>query len=100
MSTFGERLREERLLRKLTQQALADQIAVDRKTVNRWENGISRPSTDNLEALAVALRFDMAYLITGQRAPALPAATAPAPAAPAPSRPSFFARLLACLRGH
>lgn len=49
---FGNRLREVRTARGLTQTELAERIGVSRKTVNTVENGIFVPST--LIALALA----------------------------------------------
>jgi putative transcriptional regulator len=50
------RLREERELRGLTQEALADRIGVSRKTINTIENGRFVPST--ILALRLAETLD------------------------------------------
>jgi transcriptional regulator with XRE-family HTH domain len=99
MTTRGQRLREERLRLDLSQAKLGAACGVCRATQINYERDARSPDAEYLASAHYA-GVDVLYVITGQRAPALPAATAPAPAASAPSRPSFFARLLACLRGH
>ena len=38
---FGERLKQAREKKGMTQQTLADRLFVTRQTVSRWENGVS-----------------------------------------------------------
>lgn len=52
---LGNRLREERTARGLTQAGLAERVGVSRKTVNTVENGIFIPSTLLALRLARAL---------------------------------------------
>jgi putative transcriptional regulator len=52
---LGNRLREERSARGLTQAGLAELVGVSRKTVNTVENGIFIPSTLLALRLARAL---------------------------------------------
>ena len=49
IGTMIQRLREQQ---NLTQKALAERLAVSDKTISKWENGTSDPSTSNLIALA------------------------------------------------
>lgn len=63
--TLGNRLKEVRTVRGLTQAELAERIGVSRKTVNTVENGVFVPST--LLALTIAAELkvnveDMFYL--------------------------------------
>ena len=53
-ATFGVVLRVER--GRVTQQGLADAAGLDRRTVDRLENGRRRPSTVSIWRLARALR--------------------------------------------
>jgi putative transcriptional regulator len=52
---FGNRLRDLRAERDLTQAALAERVGVSRKTINTVENGIFVPSTLLALKLARAL---------------------------------------------
>ncbi|HEY0105020.1 MAG TPA: helix-turn-helix transcriptional regulator [Rhizomicrobium sp.] len=65
---LGNRLREARSSRNLTQADLAAQIGVSRKTINTVENGVFVPSTTLALALAQTLELrveDLFYLIDG-----------------------------------
>jgi len=57
-------LRERRLARGLTQEALADLVGVSRKTINTVENGRFIPSTLLALQLAKALRSRVEDLFT------------------------------------
>lgn len=50
--TLGERLKQERVSHKMTQEFVAETIGVSRQAVSKWENGASDPSTSNLFAIA------------------------------------------------
>jgi putative transcriptional regulator len=52
---LGNRLREARTARDLTQAALAELVGVSRKTINTVENGVFVPSTTLALKLARAL---------------------------------------------
>lgn len=52
---FGRAVRKYRLFRNLTQEELAEQTELDRKTISRLENGLYSPSLDNIWAIAYAL---------------------------------------------
>jgi len=60
---FGRRLRETRIQKKLTQQALADKIKVELRTYQRYEQGSREPSFATLLALADALDVSTDYLL-------------------------------------
>ena len=51
-TTLGEKLRENRVRCKMSQEFVAEAVGVSRQAVSKWENGISDPSTSNLIALA------------------------------------------------
>jgi transcriptional regulator with XRE-family HTH domain len=71
---FGERLKELRDRRRLTQDGLASQVGVSRQTISNWETGTSAPNAVDLPPLARALRLTIAELyedlpLEGPRAP-------------------------------
>ncbi len=48
---MGERIKQLRQRRHLSQEAVAEKLQVSRQAVTKWENGRSMPSTANLLAL-------------------------------------------------
>ena len=60
---LAERLNELRLERELSQAALADYAGVDRKTINRIENGHFSPALDTIVRLSVALDISPSELL-------------------------------------
>jgi putative transcriptional regulator len=63
---LGNRLKDARTARNLTQAELADRIAVSRKTINTVENSVFVPSTTLALALAKVLELrveDLFFLI-------------------------------------
>jgi transcriptional regulator with XRE-family HTH domain len=59
----GERIRQVRLHRNLTQERLAEFAGMDRQAINRLENGHTSPMLDTLIRLADALDVDLAELV-------------------------------------
>ena len=64
MSTYGERLKHERLRLKLTQAQLADAGGVGRHAQSCYERDITLPRADYLSAITL-LGIDVLYIITG-----------------------------------
>jgi transcriptional regulator with XRE-family HTH domain len=67
MNTIGERIKDVRSSKQMSQQMLADSVGVKRATVSQWEIGDTknlRPT--NLLAVADALHLSMRWLITGR----------------------------------
>ena len=60
----GERLKELRQQRQLTQLELAEQVSVDRVTIARLETGTRNPSMDLLLRLAKVLRVEVACFLS------------------------------------
>jgi putative transcriptional regulator len=60
---FGKAVRNYRLLRNLTQEELAEEAELDRKTISRLENGLYSASLDNLWAIAYALNVSPEVLL-------------------------------------
>ena len=48
---FGENLKKIRILKKLSQEDLAEKVNVSRQSISKWENGDSYPTMNNLLAL-------------------------------------------------
>jgi transcriptional regulator with XRE-family HTH domain len=57
------KLKELRDKRKLTQEALAKQLGVDRTTVAKWESGENMPRAGMLLTLAKILRCKVDFLL-------------------------------------
>ena len=52
MNEFSEKITAARKAKGLSQEAAAELLSVSRQAVAKWENGKSRPSTENLLALS------------------------------------------------
>lgn len=50
--TLGEKLKQARADHELTQQTVAQQVAVSRQTISSWETGKSYPDIDSLVTLS------------------------------------------------
>lgn len=60
---IGDNIRAERLRQKLTQERLAELTDLDRKTVNRIEQGVTATLIDHLLLIADALDVPLADLV-------------------------------------
>ena len=69
---IGAFLKELRRERGLTQEDLAEEVGVARRTVSRWETGRSLPDLDLLPRLAELYQVDLRELLDGQRQAAVP----------------------------
>ncbi|WP_050635484.1 helix-turn-helix domain-containing protein [Candidatus Stoquefichus sp. SB1] len=49
---IGEKIRELRVQNQLSQESVAYLLGVSRQSVSKWEQGLSKPSTDNLLRLS------------------------------------------------
>ena len=65
--TVADRLVALRAERGLSQARLAELAGVDRKTINRIENGHFSPSLDTLTRLSVVLKCRLADLVEAKR---------------------------------
>lgn len=63
MSVIGERIKELRLEKKVTQKEIAEGIGVSPVSVQRFEYGSVRPSLDTLIALADYFDVSLDYLV-------------------------------------
>ena len=64
----GERIKEAREHKGLTQEALADKLHVSKQAVSNWENGKNRPDEDTRPLIAAELGIALNYCtITGKK---------------------------------
>ena len=68
MDSIGQRIREQRIKKGLTQNELADLMFVSRKTISNWETGLRMPDLTMLMRLAVCLGVEAHELFTPQDA--------------------------------
>lgn len=66
VETFGKRLREKRLERRLTQSDVAKKVGVKRSAVSQWEADETQPKGKNLTVLCQILNCDINWLQTGK----------------------------------
>lgn len=66
ISTFGTRLKEKRLERRLTQAAIANKVGVKRSAVSQWESDETQPKGKNLTKLCKILDCDIDWIQTGK----------------------------------
>ena len=87
MVTVGDRIRQVRQERDVTQQELADYIGVSKQAVYKYENNIvTNIPTDKVDAIAKRLKVSPAYLMGWEEQPT------PKPTSPAPIPPGFEPR--------
>lgn len=63
--TIGQRIKELRESREMTQAEFAAKFSVSDKTVSKWEKGNSEPETDLLIKIAEFFEVTLDYLLTG-----------------------------------
>ena len=62
MILFHERLRQLRTEKRISQQALADQLGISKSSINMYERGEREPGFEMMEAIADYFNVDMDYL--------------------------------------
>jgi transcriptional regulator with XRE-family HTH domain len=62
---FGERVRQVRTQKKITQTALCHKIDMEQKTLSAVENGKMEPCLKNVELLAMGLGISLSKLFEG-----------------------------------
>ncbi len=60
---LGEKIKEARKQCGLSQEQLAEKMAVSRSAVAKWESNIGLPDVDNLKTLATLLNVSIDYLL-------------------------------------
>ena len=63
----AEQLRKQRLNAELSQDALAELAGIDRKTINRIENGHFSPTLDTITRLCIVLKITQGILLSSGR---------------------------------
>lgn len=61
--TFGEKIKEARKAKKLTQKQLADKIGAAHNSISDWENDKNKPDPDTIELLCGVLDMTPNYLL-------------------------------------
>jgi transcriptional regulator with XRE-family HTH domain len=81
VKTLGQRVRELRTARRMTQQEVADRVGVTKSAITQLERGqIKGPRPEHLLAIAEALQVSLPELVHGRR-PAPPQVSEPIPEA-------------------
>ena len=62
---IGEKLRQARIDANMTQEALADRLAVSRQTISNWENGRSYPDIASIIVLSDVYSMTLDSLLKG-----------------------------------
>ena len=60
---LGENIRRKRMEQNISQEFLAERLAISRQSISKWENGLSEPSTKNLAQLAAVFHCEMHELL-------------------------------------
>ena len=60
---LGERIKESRLLKGMTQEELGAYLGVGKSTINKYEMGKIKVPSDNIEIIAKALGVSPSYLM-------------------------------------
>lgn len=63
MNTFGERLKELRTEKGLSQKALAERLGCNQSMVSFWENGINEPTENAIRKAALFFEVSADYLL-------------------------------------
>lgn len=61
--TFGQRLRQSRTVKKMTQKQLASAVGAKHNSVSDWENDKNKPDPDTIELLCGVLEITPNYLL-------------------------------------
>ena len=64
---IGSMLQELRKEKGMTQEQLAEQLSVARRTVSRWETGSNMPDLDILIELSDLYDVDLREILSGER---------------------------------
>lgn len=59
---IGQRIKFARLLRKRTQQWLAEEVGVNQSSVGQWETGRTEPTVENMSRVAQVLDVNFEWL--------------------------------------
>ncbi|MBA4700320.1 MAG: helix-turn-helix domain-containing protein [Ruminococcus sp.] len=62
--TFGEKIKDARKLKGLTQKQLAEKVGAKHNSISDWENDKNKPDPDTIELLCGVLEITPNYLLT------------------------------------
>lgn len=68
-SNLGDRIRTQRMLKKLSQDELADAVGINRVTLSKYERGLIEPTASNLSRIASKLECSVSDLLGESRPP-------------------------------
>ena len=63
MNTFGERLKELRIEKGLSQKVLAEHLGCNQSMISFWENGVNEPTESAIRKAALFFEVSADYLI-------------------------------------
>ena len=63
MKTFGEKIKELRKERGLTQPALAKELDVSNGMISNWENNINEPGLTHIKNIAIFFDVSADYIV-------------------------------------
>lgn len=63
MIVLGKRMKHARVLKKMTQETLAEKIGVSRTAIARWESGETNPTVDHLIKICNLLEVNASFLL-------------------------------------
>ncbi len=66
MTVFSEQLKKLRQEKKLSQDALAEQLFISRQAISKWENGDASPDLDNLIKISEIFEVSLDELVLGK----------------------------------
>lgn len=61
--SIGEKIKEMRIDRKLTQSQLGEKLGVSQKSIDYWERGVHEPKASNVYQLAKFFAVSSDYLL-------------------------------------
>ncbi|ADU28745.1 helix-turn-helix domain-containing protein [Evansella cellulosilytica] len=65
--SLGSNINNKRKSLNLSQEYVADQLGVSRQAVSKWENNLSKPSTQNLIKMATLFECDIKELVSSDK---------------------------------
>ena len=63
MSTFGEKIKELRKMRGLTQPELAKELGVSNGMISNWENDVNEPGLSHIKNIAIFFDVSADFIV-------------------------------------
>lgn len=64
MITIGEKIKELRKAKKISQEDLSFELGVSRQTIHKWESDAMQPNTENLKSLCDYFKVSSTYFLS------------------------------------